>query len=196
MASNSKSTFVVMGAHGHGSSGREENDYYATDPVAVEMLLDLEAFSDNIWECACGEGHISKVLEGKGFNVKSTDLIDRGFGDAGIDFLAQTEIFDGDIITNPPYKYAKEFVEHAINTVTSGHKVVMFLKIQFLEGRARRELFDKYPPKTIYISSSRLSCPKNGDFSAASKKNYSAQAYAWYVWEKGYDGDTIVKWFN
>lgn len=138
--------FAVLGATNHSQNQREENDFYATDPIAMELLLNMEQFSNDIWECACGEGHLSKVLEARGYNVISTDLIDRGFGESGIDFLSTTHQFDGDIITNPPYKYAREFVEHAIESVTDGHKVAMLLKIQFLEGKARRGLFEKYPP--------------------------------------------------
>ena len=69
----------------------------------------------------------------------------------------------------------------------------MFLKIQFLEGKARRELFRQHPPKVVYVSSSRLLCAPNGDFT---NTNGSAVAYAWFVWEKGFKGDTIIKWIN
>ena len=86
------------------NSDSEPNDYYATDPKALELLLEQESFAKNIWEPACGEGHLAKVLEAKGYNVYSTDLIDRGFGVGGKDFLGHNGIFDGDIITNPPYK--------------------------------------------------------------------------------------------
>ena len=98
-----------------------------------------------------------------------------------------------DIITNPPYKYAKEFVEKAMEVSQDGSKIAMFLKLQFLEGKARRELFKKYPPKTVYVSSKRIKCAKNGDFDSISS---SAVAYAWFVWEKGFKGDPIIKWFN
>lgn len=188
--------FAVLGATNHSQNQREENDFYATDPIAMELLLNMEQFSNDIWECACGEGHLSKVLEARGYNVISTDLIDRGFGESGVDFLSTTHQFDGDIITNPPYKYAREFVEHAIESVTDGHKVAMLLKIQFLEGKARRELFEKYPPQFIYISSNRINCCKNGDFSPEQRKNNSAQAYAWYIWTKGFTGEPTVRWFN
>ena len=104
--------------------------------------------------------------------------------------------FSRDIITNPPYKYAKEFVEHALDISMDSTKVAMFLKVQFLEGKARKELFEKYPPKKIYVSSSRLLCAKNGDFDGMRKGGGSAVAYAWFVWQKGYTGDTIVRWFN
>ena len=158
--------------------------------------MELEDFNENIWECACGEGDLSKVFEKAGHKVLSTDLVDRGYGTGEVDFLQCTEVFDGDIITNPPYKYAKEFVEKAIELVPDGHKVAMFLKLQFLEGKARRELFEKYPPKTIYVASGRLLCAKNGDFEGMKAGGGSAVAYCWYIWEKGYKGSVTLKWFN
>lgn len=131
-----------------------------------------------------------------GHNVKSTDLIDRGYGTGGIDFLMQWENFDGDIVTNPPYKYAQDFIEHSLKIIPKGNKVAMFLKVQFLEGKKRKELFRNHPPKAVYVSSSRILCAKNGDFERMKKGGGSAVAYAWYVWENGYKGDTIIKWIN
>ena len=159
----------------------------------MELLLAEESFAPVIWECACGEGHLSKVLEEHGFEVISTDLIYRGYGDPEpLDFLKDTlENFEGDIITNPPYKYALEFVEQALNSVKPGRKVAMFLKLTFLEGKARKEFFLHSPPKTIYVSSSRLMCAMNGEFEKCSSR---AVAYAWFVWEKGFKGDPVIKW--
>lgn len=161
----------------------EDNDYYATEPIAVEMLLEQESFNKNIWEPACGGGHISKVLEAHGYNVESTDLIDRGYGTGGQDFLKKPffSSFKGDIITNPPYRYSKEFVEKALEVVEPGCKVAMFLKLTFLEGQRRRDLFKNFPPQTVYVSSARLRCGKGGMF-----KGQSMVAYAWFVWKKGY----------
>lgn len=118
----------------------------------MEKLLKYETFNKNVWECCCGQGHLSKVLEDYGYDVKSTDLIDRGYGIGDTDFLKTNEKFDGDIITNPPYRLAKEFVIKALDTITDGHKVCFLLRIQFLEGVNRyTNLFSKYPPKYIYI---------------------------------------------
>ena len=152
--------------------------------------------NENIWEPACGDGCLSKVFENAGHKVISSDLIDRGYGKSGIDFLKYEKKVDMDIVTNPPYKYAMEFIEKAFELTTDGNKICMFLKIQFLEGKARREMFKKYPPKTIHVSSSRITCAKNSDFAGMKAAGGSAVAYAWYVWEKGYMGDTILKWFN
>ena len=187
---NYHSVVGCLGARNECKEEREENDFYATQPIAAELLVGLENLNNNIWECACGEGHLAKVFEARGFNVKSTDLIDRGYGIGGVDFLKETEIFNGDIVTNPPYKYAQEFIEQALKLVPAGNKVCMFLKVQFMEGKGRRKLFDENPPKTIWVSSSRIQCGKNGDFKG------SMVAYAWYVWEKGYTGPTTLKWFN
>ena len=104
--------------------------------------------------------------------------------------------FNGDIITNPPYKFAQEFVEKAISLVNEGHHVAMFLKLTFMEGQKRKKLFTQFPPKYIYVSSSRLQCAKNAEFERMKDGGGGAVAYGWYIWEKGYNGDTIVRWFN
>lgn len=191
---DTNSVFATLGASNHIEEQRERHDYYATEPKAMELLLELEQFNNNIWESACGEGHLSEVLVKNGYNVKSTDLIDRGYGIGGVDFLKdEFEIFNGDIITNPPYKYAKQFIEKSLSIIPKGNRVAMFLKLTFMESKGRKQMFIDNPPKVIYISSSRLLCVKNGDFS---KKESSAVAYAWYIWENGYKGDTVIKWFN
>ncbi len=176
------------------SNEAEPNDYYATEPRAVELLLEQENFATMIWEPACGEGHISKVLRAHGHRVRSTDLVYRGYGEQeSLDFLNYRGIgnLPVDIITNPPYKYAKEFVERALAIVADGQKVAMFLKLTFLEGQGRRDLFRNNPPHTVYVSSARLLCGKNGDFTGT-----SMVAYAWFVWRKGYPGPTNIKWIN
>jgi hypothetical protein len=191
---NSKSAFVTNGASNHSATEREVNDFYATDPKALELLLDIEEFDPYVWECACGEGHLSEVLKKRGYIVKSTDLIDRGYGEGGVDFLQTHEIHNGDIITNPPYKCGQQFVEHALELIPEGNRVVMFLKLTFLESQNRRELFKRYPPEYIYVSSSRLYCALGGDFDGF--KNSSAVAYGWFIWRKGFTGEPRVRWFN
>jgi len=196
---NKNSIYKTLGASNHTDKERETHDYYATEPKALELLLDLEEFNHYVWEPACGQGHLSEVLKHRGHDVLSTDIVDRGYpGTQVSDFLA-ADVPQGssrDIITNPPYKYAKEFVEHALNISMDSTKIAMFLKVQFLEGKARRKLFDKHPPKRIYVASSRLLCAKNGEFQKMRDGGGSAVAYAWFIWEKGYKGNTIVRWFN
>lgn len=192
---NSRSTHAVLGARNYAQNEREVNDYYATEPKAARLLMEVELFQPRIWECACGEGHLSKEFEAGGYEVFSSDIINRGYGEI-IDFLeiSSPPCGECDIITNPPYSKAKEFAEHALEILPDGAKLALFLKIQFLEGKARREFFKKYPPKTVYVSSSRLRCAMNGDFERDAKS--TAVCYCWYVWQKGYRGETTIKWIN
>lgn len=186
---NFNSIFKTLGASNHTSDDREANDYYATDPNTLKPLLEKETISDNIWECACGGGHLAKALSDMGYKVKATDLIDRNYGEYGIDFLKTNLEFKGDILTNPPYKYAQEFVEHSLELINDGSKVIMFLKLTFLEGQQRRRLFDTMQLKKIYVFSKRQQCAKNGVFTGS-----SAVAYAWFVWVKGYKGLPKIEW--
>lgn len=184
-------TMRTLGTSTHALEGRENDDYYATDPKAVKLLLEKEKFNSIVFEPSCGEGHISRVLLDNGYAVKSSDLINRGFGEVQ-DFF-ETDEFNGDIITNPPYKMALDFVKHSLNIIPEGNKVAMFLKLQFIEGKARKEFYKNNPPKKIYVSSGRLICAKNGEFE---KYTSSAVAYAWFIWEKGYKGSPKIDWIN
>lgn len=142
--------------------------------------------------CLRGGGHIAEVLKNNGYNVYCTDLIDRGYKEFNEqkDFLFFPEKTDKDIITNPPYILAKEFVEIANDIVQHGAKIAMLLKLTFLETKNRYELFKKYPPKRIYVFISRIACAKNGEFTDET----GAVCYAWFIWEKGFSGDPIIKW--
>ena len=71
---NSNSIYKTLGASNHTEKERETNDYYATEPKALELLLDYEDFSHFVWECACGGGHLSEVLKSRGYNVKIPTL--------------------------------------------------------------------------------------------------------------------------
>ena len=198
LAGARKSIYTTLGASNHTDKERECNDYYATEPWAIDVLHGVEKFDGAIWEPACGGGHLSKRLQELGYKVFSTDLIDRGYGKSDIDFLNQKQCLPcvRHIITNPPYKYALEFCQHAYDLVPDGGKVAMFLRLQFLEGKKRKVFFTKYPPKALYVSSSRIQTAKNGEFERMKDGGGSAVAYGWFVWEKRLQGDTVIKWVN
>jgi hypothetical protein len=190
---NKNSTWVTLGASNHSLGERQKEDYYATEPAATDWLCKLETFTNPILEPSCGEGHISKQLIKHGYDVVSRDLVDRGYGEVKDFLYMNNEKWSGDIITNPPYIAAQEFVEQALSMIQEGHKVAMFLKLTFLEGKQRAKLFKENPPIRIWVSSSRLKCAKNGDFDQFKS---SATAYAWFIWEKGYKGYPEIRWFN
>ncbi len=193
---NKNSVFKTLGASNHMEKEREANDYYATDPKAAEILLQVEDFVD-IWECASGENHLADVFKKHGHDVRTSDIVQRTPTTEVYDFLSMDNTsWHGDIVTNPPYKFATEFIYKALSIIREGNKVAMFLKLQFMEGKGRKRLFTNFPPKVIYVSSSRINCAMNGNFEGLRTTGGSAVAYAWYVWEKGYKGATIVKWIN
>lgn len=191
-----KSVYSCLGATNHCNGVRQCDDYYATEPRAAALLLENEVFSRDIWECAAGEWHLANVLKENGYKVKCSDIVDRNGYTQVIDFLQYCGEWDGDIITNPPYKFAQAFVEKSLNTVKQGNKVAMFLKLTFLESKSRKEMFRRYPLKKLYVSSSRLQCAKNGDFEQYTKGTGTAIAYGWYIWEKGYSGKPTIEWIN
>lgn len=189
---NSKTTFTTLGASNHSDYERAENDFYATSPKAIDELFKVIDKPTEVWECACGAGHLSKRMRELVVKVYSSDLIDRGYGTPGIDFLAMCNLVAPVIVTNPPYRYAKEFVLHALEL--GAEQVCMFLKLTFLEGVGRQELFQKYPPRTVAVFTRRIQVARNGDPEMFKKS--SAACYAWFIWEKGYTGKPEIVWIN
>ena len=171
---------------------REKNDFYATNPHALEIVMPMfkDILHNNVWECACGQGHLSNVLKNNGYNVKSSDLIDRGYGEV-VNFLQCNERFDGDILTNPPFKLAEQFVKKSFELINDGNYAIFFLKVQFLESKTRKELFKNYPLKYLIVNSERQQCAKDADFKHLKA---TTQCYCWYVFQKGYTGEPIIKW--
>lgn len=174
---------------GSGQGGRPRGDFYPTPPHATESLLRVEQFPGVVWEPACGEGHISRVLLTVGCDVRSTDLYGRGYGESGVDFLffPQPESVDH-VVTNPPYSLAREFVETAL--IVARRKVALLLKLQFLEGVTRQNFFRSSPLRTVYVFSRRLDLNRLGE----PMSNKGMITYAWFVWERGYAGKPYIEW--
>lgn len=177
------------------NSERQQDDFYATDSYSIAKMADKLkeiGVSKDIWECACGMGHLSKPLIELGYNVFSTDLVDRGFGEKE-NFLKSNRKWQGDIITNPPFKHAIAFVDKAMELLNNGGKAIFLLKIQFLETKKRAELFRRCGLKQVIVNSERICCAINGDFdlyfrNVGNRYAGGTQCYAWFVFEKGYRG--------
>tara|TARA_R100000458_G_C8162923_1_gene166287 strand:+ start:165 stop:698 length:534 start_codon:yes stop_codon:yes gene_type:complete len=162
------------------SKNRVENDFYPTPPEATQALLDREKFEGNVYECACGDGAMSKVLIKNGYDVFSSDLIDRGYGKADLDFLKSDKRFDN-IITNPPFNLSTEFTIKALEL--ANNKVAMLNKLSFLEGIKRRTVFDTKKLERVYVFSRRIKFGGNG-----------LMAFAWFIFNKKYEGLPQVDW--
>lgn len=175
----------IVGTNNDG--GRPANDFYPTPEAGTLGLLKVETFSGNIWEPACGDGSMSKVLEAKGYTVISTDIEPRGYGDQG-DFFFYSSPLAENIVTNPPFRLAQEFVSRSL--CLGCKKIAMLCKLAFLEGQERGKWFPNTPLKTVYVFSERLQMTRNGEQPTGS----GMIAFAWYVWERGYYGKPMIGW--
>lgn len=184
--------YRTLGASNHTDYDREVYDLYCTHPSAVEALCDLETFSPTIWEPCAGLGHIADTLRSRGYKVRESDILTRGREIERLDFLTCDEQVDCDIITNPPYKIASPIIRKAMEVVTDGNRIAMWLRILYLESIERKRLFEEYPPTQVWISSKRIPCAMNGDFEHITS---SAQGYMWLIFQKGYSGETKIGWF-
>jgi hypothetical protein len=170
------------------NNDRVEDDFYPTPPAATQSLLDKQKFIGNIYECSCGNGSMSEVMIKNGYDVYSSDLIDRGYGETGIDFLQSNKKFDN-IITNPPFNLATEFTNHALSLAKS--KVVMLSKISYLEGVKRREqIFNKKKLEKVLIFSRRVPFRKQ----STKKLAGGLMAFGWFIYDVNYNGLPQIDW--
>jgi len=165
-------------------------DYFPTPAWATHALMHSERFDGDIWECACGDGAMSRVLESKGNVVRSSDLYDRGFGESGLDFNVATTRADN-IVTNPPYNSAEGFVRSGVKLARK--KFALLLRLAFLEGANRqRTIFKESPPSRVWVFSERITFYPAGAVQGGS----GTTAYAWFVWDKDASDDTQLRWLE
>ena len=189
-------------AGGNPKNKRVENDFYATNPLAVRKLLSKYKFNGNkMLEPCVGQGHIAKTVKEyyPSINITALDIVDRGYPKTIVnDFITwDTEDKFDFIITNPPYSMAKEFVEKGMSLLTNSGQMAMFLKIQFLEGVKRKELFNCYPPKYIYVFRNRMATWNNGcEHDNMGKRWATTMCHAWFIWENGSKSEPIIRWID
>lgn len=186
-------TLKVLGASNHTDAERSKLDYYGTDPISTRALLEHETFSHKIWEPCAGHHLMIDVLESAGYEVYASDIAEyEGHDHEVFDFFDFEGEWDHDIVTNPPYGISTDFTVKALEILKPGRKMALFLRLQYLEGKSRyNKIFKENPPKTIYVFINRQSASKVDDFTVS-----SAVAYCWFVWEKGFKGDPIIKWIS
>lgn len=172
---------------------RCSNDFYPTPETATLKLFKKELFAGNVWEPACGDGAISKLVESElGLECFSTDLNDHGYGTPGQDFLS-CNLPAGridNIITNPPFVLAEDFILRAL--LVAERKVAMLVKLNFLAGQNRyNKIFATHPPSRVYVFSKRLNFDRGED---KAKTTGGLLEYAWFVWIKRYPAKTELCW--
>lgn len=176
---------------------RIPNEFYPTPPEAVRALLSVEGFDGSIWEPACGEGAIAKVLAATGHEVVSTDRYAYGFGETGVDFLAEQRPRARHIVTNPPYGHglADAFMVKALTlSRETGGKVALLLNLVSLCHPRRTALWRRMPPTRIYAIDGIVCWPEHryGPAPEAFKRH----RYCWAVWTPEHQGAPRFWWLS
>lgn len=173
---------------------RPDRDFYPTPPRATEALLDAWDFSgDVVWEPACGDGAISKVLAARKIKVHSTDIYDYGYPMRAVaDFFTYEPKFKYTaIVTNPPFTHARQFAERALET--KAETVAMLARLAFLEGKSRKVFWESSGLCRVLVFSSRVNIPRKSLVQEYEGKN-GMVAFAWYVFRKGYEHAPTIGW--
>jgi hypothetical protein len=191
-----------------GNSGYEriENDFYPTPAWMSYGLIDLFSRRDDIdspirfdsdwWEPACGEGHIVEVAKGaiKG-TIHATDLVYRGYGTGGVDFLAQEKAPHGVemIWTNPPYgDLAEKFVIKALDLMKPVNgSVIMLMRNEYDCSKKRMKLFRNHP--AYFGKAVSTTRPRWIEGSTGSPRHN----YSWYLWDwRSVNQEPRIFYFN
>jgi hypothetical protein len=161
---------------------REAEDFYPSPPWCTEALLKHFTPRGTVWEPACGQGHICKVLEAKGHKVIATDLVDRGYGTPDKDFLKFDALPDPSIqaiITNPPYSdtLPSNFITKSLDLMKPvDGSVAMLLRNEFDSASKRTKLF-AHPAFSLKLVLTKR--PRWIEDSTGSPRHN----YAWFCWD-------------
>jgi hypothetical protein len=169
-----------IGSRGLGAArgfAREEHDFYPTDPALTQALLGVERFHGGVWEPACGDGAMARVLRAHGLPTTSTDLVSRGYGRGGVDFLKTRRLRQENVVTNPPFMLWQEFAQHALNLGAT--KVVLLGRLLQLEGWQRSAFFRETELSRVWVVGRAKMRPPG----AADKGFGGMIAFAWFVWD-------------
>ena len=186
---------TVPGSPNRASEYRSYDDAYSTPRCAsVPFLRAYKLVSKEVWEPACGSGALSKVLAEFNYKTIDTTLVDYDWGIPKINFMFEKGLRAPVIITNPPFNIVDNFVLHALRLEPL--QACFFLRTKFLEGKKRYErLLRNRPPRFIYQFVERIkffsdSVPRE------QQPGWNTEAFAWFVWEKGWHGEPRVRWLR
>ena len=173
---------------------REGQDFYATPEWVTEALLSHVTFRGRIWEPCCGTGAMTRVLEAHGHDEHSTDIMDRGFGIAGVDFLSCDTVPAEcrSIVTNPPYgetgtqvgqrrspNAMRNFLRHALMLTESVQgQLALLVRLQWIAGQRVAEQMSAGPFASVIVLTHRIRW-----FDMGEKTNHGQHHHAWVVFD-------------
>lgn len=178
---------------------RDPLDWYVEPLECSAALFALEHFEGSVWDPACGLGRIVAQARAAGLYAVGSDIVRRSpLCDAESDFLNRSyEPSFHNIVMNPPFSLAEEFVREAIRIVPIGGKVAVILPLVWVSGfSSKRDWLPSSPLRTLYPISPRPSMPPGKVIEAGIKPGNGTKDFAWLVWQNGYSGEASVRFLN
>lgn len=178
---------------------RDPHDWYVEPNECSEALFAAERFRGAIWDPACGLGRIVEQAHAAGYKAVGTDIVSRSDICAReADFLVSRPAAKfSNIVSNPPFGLAEEFVQHALTLVDKGGKVAMLLPLVWLSGfSTKRNWLPSSPLRRVYPISPRPSMPPGKVIMAGIKAGNGTKDFAWFVWLSGYKGCPDIEFLN
>jgi hypothetical protein len=173
---------------------RDEHDFYIEEPWCASRLFDVERFEGSIFDPACGSGTIVRAAQAAGLDADGADLIDRAGGQYGVaDFMKAAELVDN-IASNPPFKLARPFAERAL--LLARGKVALVLPSKWIQGDARSRWLETTPLRRVWFLCPRPSMLPGRLVLAGEKASGGTVDYAWFCWERGFEGKPHVAWLR
>jgi hypothetical protein len=173
---------------------RQENDFYPTPAWVTEALLQCVTLRGPVWEPCCGDGAMARIIEKAGHLVEASDLVDRGFGRSGVDFLAAQTFPDAcqSMVTNPPYGDGGgsvkgvnapgallDFVRHAIQlTEKAEGQLALLVRFQWLAGKKAANMISSGPLSKVVVLRRRIRW-----FDMGPMTNHGQHHHAWLFWD-------------
>ncbi|HMR51215.1 MAG TPA: hypothetical protein PKA33_01575 [Amaricoccus sp.] len=171
---------------------REGADFYPTPREPVLALLDaeMERLRDftTIWEPACGDGAMARIIEAAGFDVEATDLHDRGYGRQGNFFAIRAGLAPA-IITNPPYQEVNwrdgrgRWITHALD-VLGVEYMALLLSWSWPGAGGLAPVWAAHPPARVYLMRWKI------DFTG---QGAPPMLNGWFVWDRAWRGETVLR---
>lgn len=179
---------------------RDEFDWYVEPRECSLALFRHENFFGKVWDPACGSGRIIEIAKYCGIEAVGSDIVTRSeYCEREIDFLGGVASYPDflNIVMNPPFKHAEEFVRKAIDIAPASGKIAAILPIVWLAGfSSKRNWLPLSPLRKVFPISPRPSMPPGAVIRAGERPGNGTKDFCWLVWEKGYSGKAEVEFLN
>jgi hypothetical protein len=170
---------------------RHEHDWYQEPPWCSRRLFEAEPFTGAVLDPCCGGGNIVEAARAHGHPAHGTDIADRGYGETGIDFLAGTLDRVDNVVCNPPFKVAPQFVARALELAR--YKVAIIFPTARLN--AARWL-QALPLARVWLLTPRPSMPPGEVILRGEKPGNGKEDFCWVVLEHGHRGPAAMHWLH